>query len=151
MKIFPIILFAYNRPGHTLQVLQALKKNELADQSHLIVYVDGPKANATHEQIGKIEEVRRVVQQEQWCGSVEYHLAEQNIGCRNSIIQGITEVLQKYEAAIILEDDIVTSPYFLSYMNKCLNFYKNYKSVFSISGMTLPENQFKIPKLISAK
>lgn len=145
MKLYPIILFAYNRPWHTEQVLQALKNNELADQSHLIVYVDGPKANATHEQIGKIEEVRRVVQQEQWCGSMEYHLAEQNIGCRNSIIQGITEVLNRYEAAIILEDDIVTSPYFLRFMNTCLDYYRNYKSVFSVSGMTLPENRFKLP------
>lgn len=145
MKIFPIILFAYNRPLHTEQVLQALKKNELADQSHLIIYVDGPKDGTAVEQVQQIEEVRRVVQQEQWCATVEYHFAEKNIGCRDSIIQGITQVLEQYEAAIILEDDIVTSPYFLSYMNKCLNFYKNYKSVFSISGMTLPENQFKIP------
>ncbi len=143
--IHPIILFAYNRPSHTEQVLLALKKNELATQSHLIVYVDGPKANASPEQIHQIEEVRRVVQQEQWCGSVEYHLAEQNIGCRNSIIQGITEVLNIYEAAIILEDDIVTSPYFLRFMNTCLNYYGNYKSVFSISGMTLPENRFILP------
>ena len=141
----PIILFAYNRPVHTLQVLQALKNNELATQSHLIVYVDGPKTNATPEQIHQIEEVREVVQQEQWCGSVEYHLAEQNIGCRNSIIQGITEVLQKYEAAIILEDDLVTSPYFLHFMNTCLDYYRNSKSVFSISGMTLPEKRFKLP------
>ena len=144
-NLAPIILFTYNRPWHTEQVLQALKNNELADQSHLIVYVDGPKANATHEQIGKIQEVRRVVQQEQWCGSVEYHIAEQNIGCRNSIIQGITEVLNRYEAAIILEDDIVTSPYFLRFMNTCLDYYRNYKSVFSVSGMTLPENRFALP------
>ena len=143
--IHPIILFTYNRPLHTEKVLQALKKNELADQSHLIVYVDGPKAGASQEQIHQIEEVRRVVQQEQWCGSVEYHFADQNIGCRNSIIQGITEVLQKHEAAIILEDDIVTSTYFLRFMNTCLNYYGNYKSVFSISGMTLPENRFKLP------
>ena len=145
MKLYPIILFTYNRPWHTEQVLRALKKNELADQSHLIVYVDGPKANATHEQIGKIEEVRRVVKQEQWCGSVEYHIAEQNIGCRNSIIQGITEVLNRYEAAIILEDDIVTSPYFLRFMNTCLDYYRNYKSVFSVSGHNLPENKFQLP------
>lgn len=145
MKIFPIILFAYNRPLHTEQVLQALKKNELADQSHLIVYVDGPKANATPEQIQKIEEVRRVVQQEQWCGSVEFHLAEQNIGCRKSIITGISHVLSQYDAAIILEDDIVTAPCFLNYMNTCLKVYQDKKAVFSISGMSPNENRFSLP------
>lgn len=146
MSIFPILFFAYNRPNHTLQVLQALKKNELANQSHLIVYVDGPKANASPEQLFQIEEVRRVVKQEQWCGSVEYHLAEQNIGCRNSIIQGISEVIKKHDAVIILEDDIVVSPYFLRFMNNSLSFYKNYQSVFSISGFNLPEKRIPIPE-----
>ena len=142
---YPIILFAYNRPRHTERVLQALKNNELATQSHLIVYVDGLKANATPEQLYQIEEVRRVVKQEQWCGSVEYHIAEHNIGCRNSIIQGITKVLQEYEAVIVLEDDIVTSPYFLNFMNKSLNYYINNKSVISISGYNFPPAKIKIP------
>ena len=144
-KLYPIILFTYNRPWHTEQVLQALEKNELADQSHLIVFVDGPKANASEEQLKKIKQVRELVQSKKWCGSVEYHIAEQNIGCRNSIIAGITQVLSTYEAAIILEDDIVTSPYFLKYMNTCLNYYRVFKSVISISGYNLPPNRIKIP------
>ena len=143
--LHPIILFAYNRPWHTEQVLVALQNNELADKSHLIVYVDGPKSSASSEQINNINAVREVVQQEQWCGSVEYHIAEQNIGCRNSIIQGITEVLNRYEAAIILEDDIVTAPCFLNYMNTCLKVYQDKKAVFSISGMSPNENRFSLP------
>jgi len=138
-QLYPIILFAYNRPWHTEQVLIALKNNQLADQSHLIIFVDGPKDTATPEQRRNIEEVRQVVHKEKWCGSVEYHIAETNIGCRNSIIQGISMVLEKHEAAIVLEDDIVTSPYFLKYMNLTLNYYKERKSVFSVSGVTLPE------------
>ncbi len=145
MKLAPVVLFAYNRPWHTEQVLQALKKNELAEQSHLIVFADGPKPDATAEEREKVEKVRKLVQQENWCGSVEYHFAEKNLGCRNSIIQGITQVLQQHEAVIVLEDDIVTSPFFLKFMNQALQFYAPYKSVFSISGYNLPEDKFKIP------
>ena len=144
-KLSPIVLLAYNRPWHTEQVLFALRNNELADKSHLIVFVDGPKSNATETQIKAIEEVREVVQKEKWCATVEYHFAEQNIGCRNSIIQGITEVLNRYEAAIILEDDIVTGPCFLIYMNNCLEVYHDKKAVFSISGMSPNENRFSLP------
>jgi len=144
-NLYPIILFVYNRPWHTEQVLQALQKNELADQSHLIIYADGAKSNATDEQKQQIEEVREVVQKEQWCKTVEYRFTEQNLGCRNSIIAGITEVLKEYEAAIILEDDIVTSPYFLRFMNTTLNFYKDKKSVYSISGHNLPESKMQLP------
>lgn len=145
MNLYPIILFTYNRPWHTEQVLRALKKNELADQSHLIIFVDGPKAGATTEQLKQIEEVRNIVQKEKWCATVEYHIAEQNIGCRNSIIDGITQVLNRYEAAIILEDDIVTSPYFLRFMNTTLNYYKEYKSVISISAYNFPKRKIFIP------
>lgn len=144
-NIYPIILFAYNRPWHTKQVLFALRNNELADKSHLIVFVDGPKSNATETQIKAIEEVREVVQKEKWCATVEYHFAEQNIGCRNSIIEGISNVLTRYEAAIILEDDIVTAPCFLNYMNTCLKVYQDKKAVFSISGMSPNENRFSLP------
>jgi len=143
--VAPIILFAYNRPWHTEQVLIALKNNELADQSHLIIFVDGPKKNATAEQWEAIEAVKKVVQKEQWCATVEYHFAEQNIGCRNSIVAGISQVLSKYDAAIILEDDIVTAPCFLKYMNTCLEFYRTKKAVFSISGMSPDENKFSLP------
>lgn len=144
-KLAPIILFAYNRPWHTEQVLMALKENELADQSELIIYVDGPKTDATPEQILQIEEVRHVVKKEQWCKNVEFCIAEKNIGCRDSIIKGITEVMKNKDAVIVLEDDIVTSKYFLLFMNKCLEFYQNTKSVFSISGMNLPSNRMQLP------
>ncbi len=143
---YPIVLFCYNRPEHTLKVLQALQVNELADQSTLYIYVDGPKENSTVDNIQKIEEVRKIVVKEKWCKEVIFHISNKNIGCRNSIINGISEVLNHHEAVIILEDDIVTSPEFLNYMNLCLNYYINFKSVFSISALNLPENKISIPK-----
>jgi len=141
----PIVFFAYNRPRHTEQVLQALKLNEFADKSNLFIYVDGPKPSASVEEIKKIEQVRLIVQQEKWCKNVELHISTENSGCRNSIIRGITEVLQRFEEVIILEDDILTSPFFLRYMNTTLEYYKNKRSVFSISGYNLPENHLIIP------
>ncbi|MFR9627599.1 MAG: hypothetical protein SNH55_07620 [Rikenellaceae bacterium] len=143
--MYPIILFTYNRPDHTLKVLEALKRNTLASESHLYIFVDGPKEGANPETIQQIEAVREVVQRETWCGSVEYHISETNIGCRDSIIQGISYVLKNHEAIIVLEDDIVTSPHFLSYINKCLDYYKNYRGVFSISGVTIPQKRFTLP------
>ncbi len=145
MTLYPIILFTYNRPWHTEQVLQSLKQNELADQSDLIVFIDGPKENAHEEQRKNIKTVRDIAHREQWCKTVTVHAFEENIGCRNSIIRGITSVLQQHEAVIVLEDDIVTSPYFLRFMNTCLSYYKDMKSVFSVCGATLPEKKLQFP------
>jgi len=113
-QLYPIILFAYNRPWHTEQVLIALKNNQLADQSHLIIFVDGPKDTATPEQRRNIEEVRQVVHKEKWCGSVEYHIAETNIGCRNSIIQGISMVLENTKQRLCWKMTLLLLPIFLN-------------------------------------
>ena len=66
-SLAPIVLFCYNRPQHTEQTLRALSENILAEQSELFVFCDGPKADATEEQLKKIEEVRRIVKIKKWC------------------------------------------------------------------------------------
>ena len=43
MALAPIALFVYNRPVHTLQTLVSLKNNDLAKESVLFIYADGPK------------------------------------------------------------------------------------------------------------
>lgn len=141
----PIVLLAYNRPWHTEQVLEALQKNDLANESTLYIYVDGLKANATTEDKAKHQAVVEVAKREQWCKEVSVYVSDNNRGCRFGPIFGISEVLKKHEAVIILEDDIISSPYFLRYMNDSLNFYNNYQSVFSISGFNLPEKRIPIP------
>jgi GR25 family glycosyltransferase involved in LPS biosynthesis len=143
---YPIILFAFNRPWHTEQVLNALQKNELAEKSDLFIYVDGPRENASQKEVKAVEDVRKLVSGKRWCKTVNIKIAEKNIGCRNSILNGVSEVIARHEGVIVLEDDIVTSPHFLNYMNKCLEHYKNFKSVFSISGMNLPENRIQLPE-----
>lgn len=142
----PVIVFAYNRPWHVEQTLEALSHNELADQSKLFIYCDGPKANATEEQIQKIDETRAVVRKKNWCNEVHIIEAEQNKGLANSIIDGVTDVINKHGKVIILEDDLISSPYFLYYMNSALDFYNKYPSVFSISANRPPLNKMKIPE-----
>lgn len=143
---YPIILFAFNRPWHTNQVLNSLKDNDLSDESDLYIFIDGPKEFSSAEQRNNINEVIRITQSNKWCKTVNVQISDFNLGCRNSILAGITKILKEHEAVIVLEDDIVTSPHFLRYMNQCLTFYKEYKSVFSVSAMTLPESKMKLPK-----
>ena len=42
-NLTPIVLFVYNRPDHTRQTVEALQKNELAEQSELFIYIDEAK------------------------------------------------------------------------------------------------------------
>lgn len=141
----PIILFTYNRPWHTKQTLEALLKNDLASDSVLYIYSDGPKLNASADQINKINEVREIIHAVVGFKDVIIVESDVNKGLANSIISGVTEVMNIHEKVIVLEDDLITSPYFLKYMNISLRFYEDFPSVFSISADRPPQNKMRIP------
>ena len=61
-----------------------------------------------------------------------------NMGLSKSIITGVTEICDKYGKVIVLEDDHVTSPYFLQYMNDGLRAYEHDEDVISIHGYIYP-------------
>ena len=142
----PIVLFVYNRPSHTRQTLNALMQNHLAAESSLYIYCDGPKQNASDTSLQDLMEVRKIVKEKQWCKNVFIIESEQNKGLAASIKDGVSEVINTYGRVIVMEDDLITSPAFLTYMNKALSHYESRKSVFSISGYNLPANIMQIPR-----
>ena len=149
MRYAPIIVFAYSRADHLRKTLTWLGQNELADQSVLYVFCDGVKPETTAEQQRKVLNARAVAHELAIVPTFkEVHIIEreENFGLGKSIITGVTEIINKYGRAIVLEDDLETSPYFLSYMNQCLNHYDARKSVFSISGLSRPHPERFYPK-----
>ena len=145
-NLAPIIVFCYNRPEHLEQTLDALSRNELADQSILYIYCDGPKEGASDEMRQKIADVRLVARKRQWCKEVHVVEAEKNKGLANSIIGGVTDVINKHGKVFVLEDDLVSSPHMLKFVNKALDFYEDYAGVFSISVNRPPLSKMEIPE-----
>jgi GR25 family glycosyltransferase involved in LPS biosynthesis len=129
MPLAPIILFTYNRPWHTKQVLDKLVLNEEAKDSILYIYCDGAKENAGQVALDKINEVRALVKSESRFKQVLVKEQLKNKGLANSIIDGVTEIINKHGTAIILEDDIVPEKGFLQYMNTALDMYKQNEKV----------------------
>ncbi|GAI87651.1 unnamed protein product, partial [marine sediment metagenome] len=112
-----------------------LQRNYLASQSDLYVFIDAPKTIIDEP---KVRQVQQLVQEIIGFNSVKYSFADSNIGCADSIIGGVSKVLNQHPSAIIVEDDIVTAPNFLDYMNQCLARYASEPGVFSIAGYTFP-------------
>ncbi len=135
MKRSPIAFFTYKRAEHTWQSLESLAHNDGAKQSELFIFCDGPKGLEDQE---GVRQVREVVKSKQWCGKVHIIERRGNMGCANSIISGVTEVCEKYGTVIVLEDDLVLSPFFLDYMNKALELYNDHPRVMEISGHMYP-------------
>lgn len=153
MELAPIIVFNYNRPDHSLRTWEELSRNRYAQDSELYLYCDGPKANASEDCRLKIEELHALAQsyarEAKAAGKfkdVHVVLAEKNKGLANSIIGGVTEVIEKYGRVIVLEDDLLTSPFFLKYMNEALDFYQNRPAVMSISANRPPVSKMAIPE-----
>ena len=135
MKIAPVTLFTFNRPWHTRRTVEALLENDLADESELIVFSDGPR---NYQDKHKIGEVRQYLNSISGFKKVSLIERPQNLGLGQSIINGVTEVLRDQEKIIVLEDDLITSPFFLRYMNDALEIYADEERVISIHGYIFP-------------
>jgi len=130
----PICLFTFNRLEETKQTIEALQQNFLASKSELFVFSDGSK---TKQGEVKIQQVRKYLKTITGFKSVTIRESENNKGLANSIISGVSEVIKVHKKVIILEDDLITSPNFLNFMNQSLLYYINDPKVFSISGYTM--------------
>ncbi len=146
MNLAPIIIFAYNRPEHLSKTLDALAKNDLAPQSVLYIFCDGAKPGASQEQVARVEKVQEVAKTATGFRETHVVCADKNKGLANSIIGGVTDVINNHGRVIVLEDDLLTSPYFLKYMNMALDKYESYPAVFSISANRPPVNKMAIPE-----
>ncbi|NBN99582.1 MAG: glycosyltransferase family 2 protein [Flavobacteriia bacterium] len=134
----PVGIFAYNRPIHLKTCWQALAKNPEAEQTDLIVFSDGWKTGLDKS---FVEEVRVEIGRINGFRSVQSVLQKENLGLSQSVCNGVSSVLSKEEAVIVVEDDIEVCPFFLKYMNEATSLYRDHSEVASIHGYIYPCKQ----------
>lgn len=131
----PIALFAYRRPRHLARTIEALRANREAIDTALFVFSDAAKdENAAPA----VAEVRRLVAGVSGFKAVEIVNRDANLGLAGNITGGVASVLSRHEAVIVVEDDIVVSPYFLRFMNAALAHYRDDARIASVSGYCYP-------------
>lgn len=130
----PIALFAFDRPENLLSVLEGLKDCKNSKESPLYVFCDGPKVSSSFEQKKRITEVKRIANSISWHTNKKVVYRKENFGLAQSIISGITEVLEIYDRVIVLEDDIVPTVGFIDYCNKALELYEDEPRVMQIAA-----------------
>lgn len=140
MSLAPIILFTYNRLDCLIKTVQHLQTNELAGESDLIIFSDGPKKEGDVDKVNKVREFLHTIK---GFKTITINEAKKNQGLANSVISGVSKVLETRDKVIVVEDDLVTSTDFLRFMNDTLDFYSSNQSIWSVSGYCPP---VKIPK-----
>ena len=133
----PVIVFAYNRADHLEKTLNALANNDLAKKTEVFVFVDGPKSENGKVATQRVIDCINQFEDGKFL-SVEKIVSEKNKGLARSVIEGVSSIIDRYGKVIILEDDAVSSPYYLSFMNQALDFYEKNQSVWSIGGFAVP-------------
>lgn len=136
----PVALFVYNRADNTRATLRALMNNTLASQTALYVFSDGGKDEASWEAVREVRALLHEVKEEvaRTRSLLNMTIVERpvNYYLERNIIEGINQVFEQHDTIIVLEDDIVTSPHFLQYMNDAFDIYRDDPKVMHVSGFT---------------
>ncbi|MDO9185454.1 MAG: sugar transferase [Bacteroidia bacterium] len=142
-NVAPIILFVYKRLQQTQQTVEHLKLNKLAAESDLFIFSEYPKTAALTNEVKKVRDYIKTIE-----GFKSITIVERPIffGLAKSVIAGITSVFEKHDRVIVLEDDIVTSPSFLEFMNEGLEKYEFDNRIYSLTGYCYPPALLKIYK-----
>jgi hypothetical protein len=112
-----------------------LLQNKESKYSNLFIFSDGHKSNFDKEDVLL---VRQHIKEIKGFKSVKIYESKINKGLAKSIINGVTLIINNFGKAIILEDDLIVSKFFLNFMNQALDFYQNDNKIWSISGYSPP-------------
>jgi len=146
-KLAPVVLFVYNRLEHTTKTIESLSQNPLASKCILYIFSDAPKSESVAKDVQRVREYISTLSLKGYFKEVIITESKINKGLANSIIDGVTNVMQKHGRAIVLEDDLLCAPDFLDFMNQSLDFYQDNHRIGSISGYSplkaLPQHYSK--------
>ncbi len=133
-KYAPVALFVYNRPEHCRKTLEALRANPEFAHTPLFIFSDGPRQE---KDVSLVRATREIINS---CSLPNAVLVERdrNHGLADSIISGVTELCARHGRVIVIEDDLLVSPFFLRYMNRALDIYADDTRVMQISGHMFP-------------
>lgn len=142
-KLAPVVIFVYNRLRNTKRVINALRENYLALETEIFIFSDAPKTEKDRRAVDSVRQYAKTITGFKSINIIE---REQNFYIEKNIIEGATDVINKYGKIIVLEDDVITAKNFLNYMNDALDFYEDKKEIMHIASFTfikMPEDYKK--------
>lgn len=138
----PLCLFVYNRIEHTKKTIEALKKNLLSESTDLFIFSDAEKNEKSKN---AVNEVREYIDTIKGFKNIKIIKSDYNKGLANSIIDGVTQVVNEYGKVIVFEDDLISSPKTLEYLNSMLDSYKDNEKIMSVTSYNYPYKTVNIP------
>jgi len=135
MTLSPVAIFTFNRPEHTLNLLQSIVNSKFSKKTKFYIFSDNYKKKGDKK---KVKQVRFILNSFKKKINISIIKYKKNKGLYNSVIYGVNKILKKFSKIIVLEDDLVIKKNFFNYMNKSLDYYKNNNKIVQISGYSYP-------------
>ena len=133
----PVVFLIFRRPDLTARVFETIRQ---AQPAKLLIVADGAR---NEEEAILCQQTRTVTELIDWDCEVLRNYSDVNLGCRQRISSGITWAFEQVEEAIILEDDCLPHPSFFSYCQELLDYYREDKRIWCISGNNFQDGQLR--------
>jgi hypothetical protein len=134
----PIALFCFNRPRHLARTLDSLMACEGFDSSPIFVFADGPRRDADQAATSAVREVLAA----RLPSRAKVSVRPVNAGLARNIVDGVGSVCAAHGRVIVLEDDLLLDPRFLTFMNDALDRYANDAAVYQVAGHSFESPAF---------
>lgn len=125
----PVLLIFFNRPSTFEQVFEKVRE---AKPKTLILAQDGAR---NEDDLPGIQACRNIAESVDWDCEVIKDYSEKNLGCGVRPYSAISNVLNRFERVIILEDDCIPSQSFFRYCDELLVRYEDDDRIAYISGL----------------
>jgi hypothetical protein len=129
MTTTPIVFFAFNRPDTTQRVLNALREQTIRPPL-IVAFADGARHEAEESQVAAVRQIIRAID---WT-DVQLIERDRNYGGPANLIQGISQVFESYDRAVMVEDDAFPVAHFYEALNLLLDHYETSQEIFSVGG-----------------
>ena len=138
----PVVVFAYNRADKLKNCIDSLMACDGREKTTVYIYADGAAGDNDRPAVNKVREYLDSLENNHVFAGLTVIRRDSNNGLADNIISGVTEVINRHERVIVLEDDLIATRDFLTYMNSALDFYEKDPDIWSITGFTWPVSDF---------
>lgn len=130
-----VAVFCYKRAGKLKACVDALLKNPECPDMDIIFFSDGYKGEKDKE---GVLEVRRYIDLLTGFRNVIKQFRPKNYSTGPNFEEGLKYLTNNYNQFIVVEDDLVVSPNYISYLMQSLEFYKEQKTIFCVTAFCFP-------------
>jgi hypothetical protein len=124
----PILITAFNRPQSLLECLESLNSSS----NPIYIWIDGPRVGNVSDQ--NLVTLTNNIARNSTANIREIYSSEINLGLKSSVSMAISWIFERYEKAIILEDDILIDLNFIGFAEHALEYYKDNPQIGSIAA-----------------